>query len=405
MNYNIDEKGYYGPFGGAFIPEILQTNVRELKACFRLQKQDPAFNAELNELLQYYVGRPTPLYAARALSDRYRCRIFLKREDLNHTGSHKINNAIGQALLAKKMYKSHIIAETGAGQHGVATATACALLGTECTVFMGAVDVARQKPNVERMRLLGARVIPVTCGSATLKDAANEAIRYWISNPHVHYIIGSVIGPDPYPEMVAYFQSVIGNETAEQLRVQTGKSLPDYAIACIGGGSNAAGLFQPFLNDASVRMIAVEAAGKGLHTPHTAATIAKGSPGIIHGSKTFLLQDDDGQITEPYSISAGLDYPGIGPMHAWLHTSGRVHFTAATDDEAMTAAFQLMRQEGIVPAIESAHALALLDKMSFGKQDKVVICLSGRGDKDMEAYQQYMAKEHSLASNIYAVTD
>ncbi len=359
MQYEIDEHGYYGQFGGAFVPEILQANITALKQNFKDYKEDPEFCAEFDQLLKDYVGRPSPLYFASRLSALYGTRIYLKREDLNHTGAHKINNTIGQILLAKRMGKQHIIAETGAGQHGVATATVCALMNIRCTVFMGATDIARQMPNVERMGLLGAEIKAVYSGSKTLKDAANEAIRYWTGHPDdTHYIIGSVIGPDPYPEMVTYFQQVISREIKKQLLEQTAKENPAAVIACVGGGSNAAGAFYHFLDNPQVQLIAVEAAGKGIYSGETAATVAVGSKGVIHGSSTLLMQTADGQIIEPYSISAGLDYPGIGPMHAHLHATGRARFLAVTDDAALQAAFRLMKLEGIIPALESAHAFA-----------------------------------------------
>lgn len=387
MSYSINTNGYYGSFGGAYIPEMLHCNITELEEKYNQIIDSDEFQNELNHLLQDYVGRPTPLYFAARLSERYQTNIYLKREDLNHTGAHKINNTIGQILLARKMGKTRIIAETGAGQHGVATATVCALMNMECIVYMGAVDMQRQEANVKRMQLLGAKVIPVTSGSQTLKDATNEAIRDWINHPiSTHYIIGSVVGPHPYPDMVARFQSIISNEIKKQLLQKTGKEMPDAVIACIGGGSNAAGAFYHFLDDDFVKLIAVEAAGKGIDTNETAATMVHGRAGIIHGSKTYLMQTDDGQITEPYSISAGLDYPGIGPLHAHLHTSGRASYIHASDSEALTAAYDLMKLEGIIPAIESAHALAALDKIKFNTTDNVVICLSGRGDKDLPTY-------------------
>ncbi len=387
MKYAIDENGYYGAFGGAYIPEVLHANVRELKQQFHMLRDNPAFQQEFHALLKDYVGRPSPLYLAGRLSERYDTSIYLKREDLNHTGAHKINNTIGQALLARYMGKSRVIAETGAGQHGVATATVAALMNMECTVFMGETDMARQQPNVEKMRLLGATVVPVSTGSKTLKDAANEAIRHWIQHAdQTHYIIGSVIGPDPYPEMVTHFQSVISAEMRQQLLQQTGSELPAAVIACVGGGSNAAGAFYHYLQEEKVALIAVEAAGKGIHSGATAATTAVGTSGVIHGSKTLLMQDADGQIIEPYSISAGLDYPGIGPLHAHLHARRRAVFQQATDEEALQAAFLLMKMEGIIPAIESAHALAALEANRFEPGKPVVVCLSGRGDKDMATY-------------------
>jgi tryptophan synthase beta chain len=387
MKFEIDDKGYYGAFGGAFVPEMLYQNISSLKEAYKTIVPGSAFQAELNKLLHDYVGRPTPLYHADRLSQRYGVDILLKREDLNHTGAHKINNTIGQILLARYMGKQEIIAETGAGQHGVATATVCALMGMQCTVYMGAKDVERQAANVHRMKMLGAVVVPVHSGSCTLKDATNEAIRAWIRRPEdTYYLIGSVVGPDPYPDMVAGFQSIISREIREQLQQLRGNALPDAVIACIGGGSNAAGAFYHFINEPSVRLIGVEAAGKGLDSGYTAATMVKGSPGIIHGSKTLLMQTPDGQITEPYSISAGLDYPGVGPLHAHLMSTGRAHYSSATDEEALQAAFRLARLEGIIPALESAHALALLEKENFAAGATVVVCLSGRGDKDLSTY-------------------
>ncbi len=382
----VDEEGYYGRFGGAYIPEILHRNVENLLEAFHRYVDDDDFNAEFELLLRDYVGRPSPLYRANRLSEAYCTNVYLKREDLNHTGAHKINNAIGSALLAKRMGKKRIIAETGAGQHGVATATVCALLGLECVVYMGATDVARQQPNVERMKMLGAKVEPVRSGNMTLKDATNEAIRDWCCNPDSFYIIGSTVGPHPYPEMVAHFQSVISREIKEQLRSQIGRETPDYVIACVGGGSNAAGAFYHFIDNSSVHLIAAEAAGKGVDTGETAATMHVGREGIIHGARTMVMQTPDGQIIEPYSISAGLDYPGIGPLHAFLATSGRAQVMAVTDKEALDAAMHLTRAEGIIPALESAHALAVLDKKKFAPDDVVVINVSGRGDKDMHTY-------------------
>lgn len=386
----VDEDGFYGRFGGAFIPEILYSNIEKLKEAYSRYVDNPEFNAEFGDLLHDYVGRPTPLYHARRLSEHFGVNIFLKREDLCHTGAHKINNAIGSVLLAKRMGKTRIIAETGAGQHGVAVATVCALMGLECVVYMGATDVARQKPNVERMKMLGAKVVPVTSGNMTLKDATNEAIRDWCCNPvDTFYVIGSTVGPHPYPMMVAHFQSVISKEIRKQLKDQTGRELPDYVIACIGGGSNAAGAFYHFLKEPSVRLVAVEAAGHGVDTGESAATMRLGKEGIIHGSRTLVMQTEDGQITEPYSISAGLDYPGVGPLHAYLATSGRSEVLAATDDEALEAAFLLTRKEGIIPALESSHALAALKQKRFGKDDAVVVNLSGRGDKDMATLMEH----------------
>jgi tryptophan synthase beta chain len=385
--YTVNQKGYYGNFGGAFIPEMLYPNVEELRLRYLEIMHAPEFIQEFQSLLRDYVGRPSPLYYASRLSAHYGAHIYLKREDLNHTGAHKINNTLGQILLAKKLGKKRIIAETGAGQHGVATATVCALMGLECIVYMGAVDIERQAPNVARMKLLGAQVIPATCGSQTLKDATNEAIRDWINNPlDTHYIIGSVVGPHPYPDMVARFQSVISEEIRKQLLEKTGSENPDYVIACVGGGSNAAGAFYHFLDEPSVKLIAVEAAGKGIASGHSAATMVLGKPGIIHGSKTMLMQSEDGQITEPYSISAGLDYPGVGPVHAHLFETGRASFVNVTDEEALAAAYMLCRLEGIIPALESAHALAHLEKMKMKKEDVIVLNLSGRGDKDLATY-------------------
>lgn len=382
----IDTNGYYGCFGGAYIPEILHRNVKELGEAFDRYVNDDDFMKEFDRLMRDYVGRPSPLYRANRLSEQYDTNIYLKREDLNHTGAHKINNAIGQALLAKRMGKRRIIAETGAGQHGVATATVCALLGMECIVYMGKTDVERQQPNVQRMQMLGARVEPVTSGNMTLKDATNEAIRDWCCNPESYYIIGSTVGPHPYPEIVAYFQSIISEEIKSQLHEMTGSELPDYVIACVGGGSNAAGAFYHFINEPSVKLIAAEAAGLGVNTADTAATISAGSEGIIHGARTYVMQTPDGQIVEPYSISAGLDYPGIGPLHAFLATSGRAEVLAVTDTQALKAAYNLTRVEGIIPALESAHALGILDMKKFAPDDTVVINLSGRGDKDLHTY-------------------
>lgn len=390
MRYHINNKGYYGEFGGAYIPEMLYPNVEELRQNYLKVMADPEFQKEFNQLLKDYVGRPSPLYFAKRLSEKYQTKIYLKREDLNHTGAHKINNTIGQILMAKRLGKHRIIAETGAGQHGVATATVCALMGLECIVYMGEIDMARQAPNVARMKMLGATVVPAKSGSKTLKDATNEAIRDWINNPtDTHYIIGSVVGPHPYPDMVARFQAVVSEEIQWQLQEQEGKTTPDYVIACVGGGSNAAGAFYHFLEDTKVKLIAVEAAGKGIHSGESAATSALGKVGIIHGSKTLLMQTNDGQITEPYSISAGLDYPGVGPMHAHLYKTGRAQFISITDDEAMTAGLDLCQLEGIIPAIESAHALAVFYKQSFKPNDIIVVSLSGRGDKDLETYMNY----------------
>lgn len=385
--YGVSEKGYYGKFGGAYIPEMLYPNVEELRTRYLEIIEDAGFKEEFASLLRDYVGRPTPLYLAKRLSDRYGAQIFLKREDLCHTGAHKINNTIGQILLAKRLGKQKIIAETGAGQHGVATATVCALMGMECTVYMGKVDMERQRPNVERMRILGTTVVPATSGSMTLKDATNEALRHWINHPtDTHYIIGSVVGPHPYPDMVTRFQAIISEEMRNQLTQVIGNPFPDYVFACVGGGSNAAGAFYHFLDDEHVTLVGVEAAGHGVDSGESAATTALGKPGVLHGSKTLLMQTDDGQVIEPYSISAGLDYPGIGPIHAHLFDTGRVKFVNVTDDEAMTAGVELSRMEGIIPAIESAHAIAALSRFKFDKDDVVVLNLSGRGDKDLETY-------------------
>jgi tryptophan synthase beta chain len=389
-----NEEGFYGNFGGAFIPEMLIPNVEELTAQYLQIMQSGEFKHEFDYLLKQYVGRPTPLYLAERLSAKYGAKIYLKREDLNHTGAHKVNNTIGQILMAEKMGKKRIIAETGAGQHGVATATVCALKGLQCIVYMGEVDIARQAPNVARMRMLGAEVRPAKSGSRTLKDATNEAIRDWICNPEdTYYIIGSVVGPHPYPDMVARFQSVISEEIQLQLMAQEKQTYPDKVIACVGGGSNAAGAFYHFIEEPRVELIAVEAAGMGVDSGETAATMVKGKQGVIHGSMTMLMQSEDGQITEPYSISAGLDYPGVGPLHAYLGNKNRAKFMSATDEEALAAAMELSRLEGIIPALESAHALAALKKIDFKKNEIVVVNLSGRGDKDMETYMKYLANE------------
>ena len=391
--FEVDENGYYGRFGGAYVPEMLYPNVEELRTKYLDIINSDDFKKEFTYLLQKYAGRPTPLFFASRLSEKYKSKVYLKREDLCHTGAHKINNTIGQILLALRLGKKRIIAETGAGQHGVATATVCALKGVECIVYMGEKDIERQAPNVARMKMLGATVIPATSGSKTLKDATNEAIRDWINNPNdTHYIIGSVVGPHPYPDMVARFQSVISEEIRWQLKEKTGRELPTHVIACVGGGSNAAGAFYHFLDEPSVQLIAVEAAGLGVKSGHSAATTALGRPGILHGSKSFVMQTEDGQVVEPHSISAGLDYPGIGPLHAHLFDSGRAKFLNATDDEALAAAFELARLEGIIPALESAHALAVLNSRRFQPTDNVVICLSGRGDKDMATYMREMEK-------------
>lgn len=389
-NYNVNDKGFYGDFGGAFIPELLKPNVDELRENYLKISSREEFKAEFQNLLRDYVGRPTPLYFSKRLSEKYQTQIFLKREDLCHTGAHKINNTIGQILLAQRLNKKRIIAETGAGQHGVATATVCALMGMPCVIYMGAIDIERQAPNVARMKMLGAKVVPAKSGSQTLKDATNEAIRDWINHPEdTHYIIGSVVGPHPFPDMVARFQSVISQEVKSQIKTQSHKEKPDYVIACVGGGSNAAGIYYDFLNDTDVNIIAVEAAGKGVSTGESAATSQLGKEGIIHGSKTLLMQSDDGQITEPYSISAGLDYPGIGPMHAHLYASKRAEFISITDDEAMQAGWQLSQLEGIIPAIETAHAFSVFDHKQFKPDDVIVMNLSGRGDKDLKTYIDY----------------
>jgi tryptophan synthase beta chain len=384
-----NKQGYYGEFGGAFVPEMLYPNIQELQDNYEKIIHSSSFQKAFKQLLSDYVGRPTPLYYSKYLSEKHQAKIYLKREDLNHTGAHKINNALGQILLAKRLGKQRIIAETGAGQHGVATATACALMGLECHIFMGAIDIARQRPNVERMQFLGAKVIPATSGSQTLKDATNEAIREWINNPtETHYIIGSVVGPHPYPDMVTQFQSVISEEIKKQLSEKENKAEPDYVIACIGGGSNAIGAFYHFIDHPSTQLIAVEAGGLGVESGKTAATIALGKKGILHGSKSYLMQTNDGQIVEPHSISAGLDYPGIGPVHAYLSDTGKATVTSVTDQEALDVAKELTQREGILPALESAHALAQLNKMTFQKDDIVVVNLSGRGDKDMITYQK-----------------
>ncbi|MXV15900.1 tryptophan synthase subunit beta [Pedobacter sp. HMF7056] len=390
MSYHVNEKGYYGDFGGAYIPEMLYPNVEELRSKYLEIIREPGFTAEFEALLRDYVGRPSPLFLAGRLSEKYGAAIYLKREDLNHTGAHKINNTIGQILVAERLGKKRIIAETGAGQHGVATATVCALKGLECVVYMGEVDIERQAPNVARMKMMGATVIPATSGSKTLKDATNEAMRDWINNPeNTHYIIGSVVGPHPYPDMVARFQSVISEETRWQLKEKTGSESPDYVLACVGGGSNAAGMFYHFLDDPKAKLVAVEAAGKGVHSGESAATTALGKEGVLHGSRSILMQTEDGQVVEPYSISAGLDYPGIGPQHAHLFKVKRAEYVSATDDDAMRAGLLLARLEGIIPAIESAHALAHLDRMTFTGNETVVVCLSGRGDKDLATYMKF----------------
>jgi tryptophan synthase beta chain len=390
MSYHVNEKGYYGEFGGAYIPEMLYPNVEELRQNYLKITAEPSFQAEFDSLLKEYVGRPTPLYFAERLSKEYNTKVYLKREDLCHTGAHKINNTIGQILLAKRLGKTRIIAETGAGQHGVATATVCALMGLQCIVYMGEVDIKRQAPNVARMKMLGAEVRPALSGSKTLKDATNEAIRDWINNPiDTYYIIGSVVGPHPYPDMVARFQSVVSEEIKTQLLEKEGRENPDYLIACVGGGSNAAGTYYHYLDNEEVNIIAVEAAGLGVDSGESAATSVLGKVGVIHGAKTLLMQSTDGQITEPYSISAGLDYPGVGPMHANLYATGRAQFISITDEQAMQWGLKLSKMEGIIPAIETAHAFAVLDEMKFKPEDIVVINLSGRGDKDLNTYIDY----------------
>ncbi|MBZ1326144.1 tryptophan synthase subunit beta [Aquirufa aurantiipilula] len=389
MTYQVDDKGYYGEFGGAFIPEMLYPNVEELRTHYLDIIQEPSFQQEFHELLRDFVGRPTPLFEAKRLSEKYQTQIYLKREDLCHTGAHKVNNTIGQILVAKKLGKNKIVAETGAGQHGVATATVCALMGMECIVYMGAIDIQRQAPNVARMRMLGAQVVAAESGSKTLKDATNEAMRHWINNPvDTHYIIGSVVGPHPYPDMVARFQSVISEEIKAQLTEKVGRNYPDYVLACVGGGSNAAGAFYHYLNEPRTQLVAAEAAGQGVGTGHSAATTFLGKSGVLHGSKSLLMQTEDGQVIEPYSISAGLDYPGIGPMHAHLFKTGRAQFYDITDEEALVSALELSQLEGIIPALESAHALAVLPKLQAKPTEIVVINLSGRGDKDLATYQQ-----------------
>lgn len=394
--YQVNERGYYGQFGGAFIPEMLHPNIEELRERYLDIIAEPSFQTEFQQLLKDYVGRPTPLYFAKRLSQKYGTKVYLKREDLCHTGAHKVNNTLGQILVAKKLGKQKIIAETGAGQHGVATATVCALMGIDCIVYMGSVDIERQQPNVQRMKMLGAEVRPALSGSQTLKDATNEAMRHWINNPaDTHYIIGSVVGPHPYPDMVGRFQAVISEEIRAQLLEKEGRELPDAVIACVGGGSNAMGAFYHFLDDPSVKLIAAEAAGLGLQSGKSAATTALGKPGVLHGSKTILMQTPDGQVVEPHSISAGLDYPGIGPVHAHLYDTGRAEFFYVTDEEAMISGFMVSKVEGIIPAIESAHAFSVLDKRSFGPEEIVVVNLSGRGDKDLNTYIKY-SEENGL---------
>ncbi len=390
-SFQVDERGYYGDFGGAFIPEMLYPNVEELRSRYLDIMAEPAFQKEFQDLLKDFVGRPTPLFKAERLSAKYHTNIYLKREDLCHTGAHKVNNTIGQILVAKRLGKNKIVAETGAGQHGVATATVCALMGMECIVYMGAIDIERQAPNVARMRMLGAQVVAAQSGSKTLKDATNEAMRHWINNPvDTHYIIGSVVGPHPYPDMVARFQSVISEEIRIQLQEKEGRDYPDYVIACVGGGSNAAGAFYHFLDEPRTQLIAAEAAGKGVNSGHSAATTFLGKPGVLHGSKSLLMQTADGQVIEPYSISAGLDYPGIGPMHANLSYTGRARFFGITDAEALDAAVECSVLEGIIPALETAHALAVFEKLHAKPDEVIVVNLSGRGDKDLSTYQQHL---------------
>jgi tryptophan synthase beta chain len=389
--YNVNEKGYYGQFGGAFIPEMLYPNVEELRVSYLSIIAEPSFQEEFQALLKDYVGRPTPLFLAKRLSEKYNTTIYLKREDLCHTGAHKINNTIGQILVAKRLGKKKIVAETGAGQHGVATATVCALMGLECIVYMGEIDIERQAPNVARMKMLGAEVRPAMSGSKTLKDATNEAMRHWINNPvDTHYIIGSVVGPHPYPDMVAKFQSVISEEIKWQLLEKTGKETPDYVIACVGGGSNAAGAFYHFLDDLDTRLIAAEAGGHGITTGMSAATTFLGKMGVLHGSKSLLMQTTDGQVVEPHSISAGLDYPGIGPMHANLWETKRAEFYAITDEEALESALELSQLEGIIPALETAHAMTVLKYLNAKPHETIVINLSGRGDKDLSTYIKHV---------------
>lgn len=393
-----DEHGYYGRFGGAFIPEMLHRNVEELRSQYVQITSDADFQKEYKQLLEDYVGRPTPLYFAQRLSERFRTHIYLKREDLCHTGAHKINNTIGQILLAQRLGKKRIIAETGAGQHGVATATVCALKGIKCIVYMGEKDMQRQAPNVARMRMLGATVVPAVSGSKTLKDATNEAIRDWINNPHdTHYIIGSVVGPHPYPDMVARFQSIISKEIRAQLGAKTGTELPTHVVACVGGGSNAAGAFYHFLDEPDVAIIAVEAAGHGVQSGYSAATTQLGRDGVLHGSRSLVMQTADGQVVEPHSISAGLDYPGIGPMHAHLYDSRRATFLSVTDEEALAASFEVAKLEGIIPALETGHAFAALAQLALTPTDVVVVCLSGRGDKDLATYMQVMDQRGELS--------
>ncbi|HEY6953945.1 MAG TPA: tryptophan synthase subunit beta [Flavisolibacter sp.] len=395
--YAPDEQGYYGKFGGAYIPEMLYRNVEELRTRYLDIMNEASFQKEYQNLLQDYVGRPTPLYFAQRLSKKYSSTIYLKREDLCHTGAHKVNNTVGQILLALRLGKKRIIAETGAGQHGVATATVCALKGIECIVYMGEKDIERQAPNVARMKMLGAKVVPALSGSKTLKDATNEAIRDWINNPNdTHYIIGSVVGPHPYPDMVARFQSVISKEIRWQLKEKTGTEFPTHVLACVGGGSNAAGAFYNFLDEEKVQLVAVEAAGEGVHSGKSAATTQLGREGVLHGSRSLVMQTEDGQVVEPHSISAGLDYPGVGPLHAHLFDTGRAKFLSATDDEALKASFEIARLEGIIPALETGHAFAALDQLNLKESDVAVICLSGRGDKDLGTYMRVMEENGML---------
>lgn len=393
QSYQVDQKGYYGNYGGAYVPELLNPNIEELRRNYLDIIQSADFQNEYKSLLRDYVGRPSPLYYAENLSRYYSKHIYLKREDLNHTGAHKINNTVGQILLAEKLGKKRIVAETGAGQHGLATATVCALKNKECVIYMGETDMKKQPSNVQQMELLGARVVPVKTGNKTLKDAVNEAIGDWVSNPESHYIIGSVVGPHPYPDLVTRLQAVIGNEVKAQLLEKTGKENPDHIIACVGGGSNAAGIFYPFSDNTDVKLHAIEAAGKGINSGKTAATMSKGTLGILHGSKTMVIQDEHGQITEPYSISSGLDYPGIGPAYPHLFHTKRVNFSEVTDEEALKAAYVCIRKEGIFPAMESAHALAALSKTETKKGDVLVVNLSGRGSKDLETYEKHLNNE------------
>ncbi len=390
----VNESGFYGRFGGAYIPEMLHPNIEELRNSYLEIIDSPAFEKEFNQLLKDYVGRPTPLYFASRLSEKYQTNIYLKREDLCHTGAHKINNTVGQILLAKKLGKKRIIAETGAGQHGVATATVCALMGIECVVYMGKIDVARQKPNVERMKMLGASIVEAVSGSQTLKDATNDAMRDWINNPEdTHYIIGSVVGPHPYPDMVARFHAVISEEIKYQLKEKTGKENPDYVLACVGGGSNAIGAYYHFIGEPNVKLIGLEAGGHGINSGKSAATLALGKEGVLHGSRSLVMQTEDGQVIEPHSVSAGLDYPGIGPVHAYLHQTSKAAYHSVTDSEAMYAGLECSRMEGIIPAIETAHALAFLPKLQAKKDDTVVVNLSGRGDKDLKTYIEWFGEK------------